>query len=115
MARLEFSESIWIDIASRSDKIMRIRPDPDQDPDPQHWLIEYNYGIVFKQQKHSLLNSFRPLTVTVTPRWRKGPKAGTDPDPNTSVPDPDLPDPHVFGPPRSGSIIQRYGFGSFYH
>jgi hypothetical protein len=22
----------------------------------------------------------------------------------TSVPDPDLPDPHVFGPPRSGSF-----------
>jgi hypothetical protein len=35
-----------------------------------------------------------------------------DPDPN---PDPDPPDPHVFGPPGSGSIIQRYGSGSFYH
>ncbi len=35
----------------------------------------------------------------------------TDPDPN-----PDLPDPHVFGPPGSGSgsISQRYGSGSFY-
>jgi hypothetical protein len=39
------------------------------------------------------------------------------------VPDPDLPDPHVFGPPRSGSgsTSQRYGSGSgsgsgsFYH
>jgi hypothetical protein len=35
-----------------------------------------------------------------------------DPDQN---PDPDLPDPHVFGPPGSGSISQRYGSGSFYH
>ncbi len=35
-----------------------------------------------------------------------------DPDPNT---DPDLPDPHVFGPPGSGSTSQRYGSGSFYH
>jgi len=36
-----------------------------------------------------------------------------DPDSN---PDPDPPDPHVFGPP-SGSISQRYGSGSgsFYH
>jgi hypothetical protein len=34
-----------------------------------------------------------------------------DPAPN---PDPDPPDQHVFGPPRSGSISQRYGSGSFY-
>jgi hypothetical protein len=25
------------------------------------------------------------------------------------------PDPHVFGPPGSGPISQRYGSGSFYH
>jgi hypothetical protein len=30
-----------------------------------------------------------------------------------SVTDP--PDPHVFGPPGSGSISQRYGSGSLYH
>ncbi len=30
-----------------------------------------------------------------------------------SVPDP--PDPHVFWPPGSGSISQRYGSGSFHH
>ncbi len=32
-------------------------------------------------------------------------------------PDPDPLDPDVFGPPGSGSgsISQRYGFGSFYH
>ncbi len=30
-------------------------------------------------------------------------------------PNPDPPDPHVFGPPGSGSISQRYGSGSFYH
>jgi hypothetical protein len=34
--------------------------------------------------------------------------------PATSVPDPDPPDPHVFGPPGSGSISQRYGSESFY-
>jgi hypothetical protein len=33
----------------------------------------------------------------------------------TSVPDPDPPDPHVFGPPGSGSTSQRYRSGSFYH
>jgi hypothetical protein len=37
----------------------------------------------------------------------------------SSVADPDPPDPHVFGPPGSGSIGQRYGYvsgsGSFYH
>jgi hypothetical protein len=35
----------------------------------------------------------------------------------TSVADPDPPDPHVFGPPGSGSTSQRYGSGSgpFYH
>jgi hypothetical protein len=39
----------------------------------------------------------------------------------TSVPDPDPPDPHVFGPPGSGSrsTSQRYGSefgsGSFYY
>jgi hypothetical protein len=32
-----------------------------------------------------------------------------------SVRDPDPPDPHVFGPPGSGSICQRYGSGSFCH
>jgi hypothetical protein len=44
-----------------------------------------------------------------------------DPDPNPDPPDP--PDPHVFGPPGSGFISQRYGSGfgsgygsgSFYH
>ncbi len=30
----------------------------------------------------------------------------------TSVADPDPPDPHVFGPPGSGSTRQRYGSGS---
>jgi hypothetical protein len=30
-----------------------------------------------------------------------------------SVGDPDPQDPHVFGPPGSGSISQRYGSGSF--
>jgi hypothetical protein len=37
--------------------------------------------------------------------------------PTTSVADPDSPDPHVFGPPGSGSTSQRYGSGSgsFYH
>jgi hypothetical protein len=34
---------------------------------------------------------------------------------NCSVVDPDPPDPHVFGPPRSGSTSQRYGSGSFYY
>ncbi len=37
--------------------------------------------------------------------------------PSSSVPDPggpEPPDPHVFGPPGSGSISQRYGSGSFY-
>jgi hypothetical protein len=35
----------------------------------------------------------------------------------SSVPDPDPPDPHVFGPPGSGSTSQSYGSGSgsFYH
>ncbi len=28
-------------------------------------------------------------------------------------PDPDQQDPHVFGPPGSGSFSQRYGSGSF--
>jgi hypothetical protein len=34
-----------------------------------------------------------------------------------SVADPDPPDPHVFGPPGSGSgsISLRYGSGSFFH
>jgi hypothetical protein len=34
-----------------------------------------------------------------------------------SNPDPDPPDPHVFGPPGSGSISRRFGTGSgsFYH
>jgi hypothetical protein len=40
-------------------------------------------------------------------------------DVGNSVADPDPPDPHVFGPPGSGSISQRYGSGSgsgsFYH
>ncbi len=31
-----------------------------------------------------------------------------------SVADPNQ-DPHVFGPPGSGSTSQRYGSGSFYH
>ncbi len=33
-------------------------------------------------------------------------------DVQASVPDPDPPDPHVFGPPGYGSTSQRYGSGS---
>jgi hypothetical protein len=42
----------------------------------------------------------------------QGSVAETDPNP-----DPDPQDPHVFGPPGSGSgsISQRYRSGSFYH
>ncbi len=40
---------------------------------------------------------------------RNNKTSGADSDPNR---DPDSPDPHVFGPPGSGSIIQRYGSGS---
>ena len=45
---------------------------------------------------------------------QKGTLGRSVPDP---IPDPDPPDPRVFGPPgsRSGSISQRYGSGSFYH
>ncbi len=43
---------------------------------------------------------------------RRPPGSVADPEPNS-----DLPDPHVFGPPGSGSgsISQKYGSGSFYH
>jgi hypothetical protein len=41
---------------------------------------------------------------------KKASVADPNPDPN---PDLDPPDPHVFGPPGSGSTNQRYG--SFYH
>ncbi len=51
----------------------------------------------------------------IAPMTRKN-SSVADPDTN---PDPDLPDPHVFGPPGSGSISPRYGSGSgsgsFYH
>jgi hypothetical protein len=44
--------------------------------------------------------------------WREGGERGLV---SGSVPDPDPPDPHVFGPPgsESGSISQRCGSGSF--
>ncbi len=44
-------------------------------------------------------------------QWNAGEKVFVQ----ISVPDPDPPNPQVFGPPRSGSISQRYGSGSFYH
>jgi hypothetical protein len=34
---------------------------------------------------------------------------------SVGVADPKLSDSYVFGPPRSGSISQGYGSGSFYH
>ncbi len=42
-------------------------------------------------------------------------KAGSTTGVKISVADPDPPDPHVFGPPGSGSISQRQVSGSFYH
>ncbi len=41
----------------------------------------------------------------------------TNPESSVADPDPDPPDPRVFGPPGSGSTSQRYGSGSrsFYH
>jgi hypothetical protein len=48
-------------------------------------------------------------------RGRKG-RRGLEMQPillvKSSVPDPDPMDPHVVGPPGSGSISQRYGSGS---
>ncbi len=43
-------------------------------------------------------------------RLRQAP--GREPSGKSSVSYPDPPDPHVFGPPESRSISQRYGFGS---
>ena len=63
------------------------------------------------------------LLIRMQPRNVQGPElqqcqqncalsSVADPNPNL-----DSPDPHVFGPPGSGSISQRYGpgSGSFYH
>jgi hypothetical protein len=65
-----------------------------------------------------LLNAFRATRNIViiyskcgTSRLEDKNTKRSVPDPN---PDPDPPDPHVFGPPRSGSISQLTGFGSFY-
>jgi hypothetical protein len=43
----------------------------------------------------------------------KGTRVGNVVD--TSIANPDPPDPHFFGPPGSGSISLRYGSGPFYH
>jgi hypothetical protein len=56
-------------------------------PDPQHWTK----------------TCFSSENVFVTPSVVL----------LSSVGDPDPQEPHVFGPPRPGSIRQRYGSGSF--
>jgi hypothetical protein len=45
----------------------------------------------------------------------EGKTAQARPHAGVADPNPDPPDPHVFEPPGSGSISQRYGSGSFYH
>jgi hypothetical protein len=63
---------------------------------------KYPYLIIFKKLKHFFKES-----------WSGSSKAKT----SVADPNPDPPDPHVFGPPGSGSFRQRYvfGSGSFYH
>jgi hypothetical protein len=57
----------------------------------------------------SCIGHYRYLQHT---QWRREKSSLTF---SGSVPNPDPPDPHVFGPAGSGSISQRYGSGSFYH
>jgi hypothetical protein len=52
--------------------------------------------------------------ISARPHSNTNNKSVSTPTVTRSVADPD-PNPHVFGPPGSGSISQRYGSGSFYH
>jgi len=65
------------------------------------------------QPPQPLEDGGRPPALHIQPR-PSGRPPGSVADPN-----PDPPDPRVFGPPGSGSISQRYGPGSgsgfFYH
>jgi hypothetical protein len=62
------------------------------------------YIIYFKKKTGAFNRKKREIIVVNTQD-----RCVADPDTN---PDPDS---HVFGPPGSGSISQRYGSGSFYH
>jgi hypothetical protein len=78
----------------------------DPDPQPRSILLwtapcQYSLGAMFSDSFGLNLNFFAINSGRVV----------------SSVADPDPPDPHVFGPPGSGSTSQRYGSGSgsFYH
>jgi len=68
-------------------------------------------------QLHLNLLSCTQITVLFTAVQSSVADPNPDPsDPNT-YPNTDPSDPYVFGPPgsESGSISQRFGYGSFYH
>jgi hypothetical protein len=57
----------------------------------------------------------RKNTIVANPDWVGSSceiKSGSRSSPKGSVPDPNPPDPHVFGPPRSGSIPKCHGSGN---
>jgi hypothetical protein len=82
------------------------------------FLKSFSFSIVFDHPSHHdtehvLKDRIRIgyWMITTDPYHITTPiRSVADPDPN-----PDPPDPHVFGPPRSGSTSQRYGSGSFYY
>ncbi len=78
-----------------------------------YW-ISFSYIFWQKQMRIHIISKMAGLQYMHTKteqKWKENPLF------LTSVADPDPPDPHVFGPPGSGSISQRYGSGSgsFYH
>ncbi len=93
----------------------------------QKYLLRHSvecqiWNVYMRAEKHPRKREWgvEPHTDLPVQRCRYGILFCSVPDPN-----PDPPDPRVFGPPGSGSISQRYGFrsgscsgsgsGSFYH
>ncbi len=78
-------------------------------------VSEENQWVKFKHFAQLAVKKWRPpdnktaaRLVDVRPKNKKTIK-------QLKGPDLDPPDPHVFGPPKSGSINQKYGSGSFNH
>ncbi len=73
--------------------------------------------LVIAQMQHITYNEWLPIVLgpAYMAQWALAPRQSYGFGMlfcSVADPDPDPPDPHVFGPPGSGSTSQRYGSGS---
>jgi hypothetical protein len=89
---------------------------------PTQHMLDYLWQLCYTCEQNFIIQrvvilKLKALVVTLLSLFNKNSSCDNASSVADLDPNPDPPDPHVFGPPgyRSRSITQRYGSGSFYN